>query len=121
VDLLHCKITEYARPWCRASHISTISLVTDVSPFCDCHDENDAPVLPDVGMFASFDPVALDTACAEALLKTEPLPGSALAEEAEPHRRPLPRHAPDHQTGAWASSTASASGLGTTRYELIEV
>lgn len=40
-----------------------ISLVQDISPNCDCHGENDAPILPDIGMFASFDPVALDQAC----------------------------------------------------------
>lgn len=38
----------------------------DVSPYCDCHAENDVPIIPDIGMFASFDPVALDMACADA-------------------------------------------------------
>ncbi len=40
-----------------------ISLICDVSPNCDCHAENDIPIIPDVGMLASFDPVALDKAC----------------------------------------------------------
>ena len=31
----------------------------DVSPYCNCHAENDTPVIADVGMFASFDPVAV--------------------------------------------------------------
>ena len=44
-----------------------MSLVIDVSPNCDCHAENDIPIVPDVGMFASFDPVALDRACADAV------------------------------------------------------
>ena len=38
--------------------------LVDVSPNCDCHGENDIPIVPNVGMFASFDPVALDVACA---------------------------------------------------------
>ena len=46
-----------------------ISLIMDVSPFCDCHAENDIAIVPDVGMFASFDPVALDVACADAVNK----------------------------------------------------
>ena len=29
-----------------------INLVLDVSPYCDCHGENDVPIIPDVGMFA---------------------------------------------------------------------
>ena len=57
-----------------------ISLVIDVSPNCDCHDENDAPIIPDVGMFASFDPVALDQACADACNNMPVLPKSQLAD-----------------------------------------
>lgn len=55
----------------------------DISPYCDCHGENDVPILPDIGMFASFDPLALDQACVDACLRTEPLPGSLLAERME--------------------------------------
>ena len=52
---------------------------------CDCHGENDAPILPDIGMFASFDPVAIDQACADACLKATPIENSQLGEHlAEP-------------------------------------
>ena len=46
----------------------------------DCHGENDAPILPDIGIFASFDPVALDQACADACLAAQPLPNSQLSQ-----------------------------------------
>ena len=46
---------------------------------CDCHGENDAPILPDIGIFASFDPVALDQACVDACLSATPLPNSQLS------------------------------------------
>ena len=52
----------------------------DISPNCDCHGENDAPILPDIGMFASFDPVALDQACVDACLAAQPLPNSQLGQ-----------------------------------------
>ena len=39
-----------------------ISLICDVSPNCDCHGENDAPMVPNSGRLASFDMVALDKA-----------------------------------------------------------
>ena len=42
--------------------------------------ENDVPIVPDVGMFASFDPVALDVACADAVNRQPVNPGSILAE-----------------------------------------
>ena len=55
-------MAEYAMAVCQNRPCFHISLVQDISPNCDCHGENDAPILPDIGMFASFDPVALDQA-----------------------------------------------------------
>ena len=65
-NLLDRKMAEYAQAVCHGRPCFHISLVQDISPNCDCHGENDAPILPDIGMFASFDPVALDQACADA-------------------------------------------------------
>ena len=73
-------MAEYAKAVVAGRPCFHISLVQDISPYCDCHAENDAPILPDVGMFASFDPVALDQACVDACLKQKPMPGSLLAE-----------------------------------------
>ena len=57
-ELLDRKMAEYAQAVCHGRPCFHISLVQDISPNCDCHGENDAPILPDIGMFASFDPVA---------------------------------------------------------------
>jgi hypothetical protein len=119
-DTLSCKISEYAMAVLRGKPNFHISLVMDVSPNCDCHDENDAPIIADVGMFASFDPVALDTACAEAALKMAPLPGSLLAE----CKHPTGDHFHDtHPETDWRVGVNHAQkiGLGTTAYELIRV
>lgn len=75
---LNCRMAEYAKAVVDGRDSFHISLICDVSPNCDCHNENDAPILPDVGMFCSFDPLALDQACADACLKQEPLPNSQL-------------------------------------------
>ncbi len=64
-DILNRKIAEYSLAVVKDRPHFHISLVIDVSPNCDCHAENDIPIVPDVGMFASFDPVALDRACAD--------------------------------------------------------
>ena len=72
-ELLDRKMAEYAQAVCHGRPCFHISLVQDISPNCDCHGENDAPILPDIGMFASFDPVALDQACADACLKATPI------------------------------------------------
>ena len=73
-------MAEYAAAVCAGRPCFHISLVQDVSPNCDCHGENDAPILPDIGMFASFDPVALDQACVDACLAAQPLPNSQLGQ-----------------------------------------
>lgn len=62
-DILNCKMAEYTLAICKDRPCFHISLICDVSPNCDCHPENDRPIIPNVGMLASFDPVALDMAC----------------------------------------------------------
>lgn len=55
---LNCRMAEYTKAVIDGRPNFHISLVVDVSPNCDCHAENDAPILPNIGMFASFDPLA---------------------------------------------------------------
>ena len=53
-EILNCKIAEYTKAVIDNRPHFHISLVIDVSPYCDCHGENDAAIVPNVGMFASF-------------------------------------------------------------------
>ena len=76
--ILNKKIAEYSKAVVDGRPCFHISLVMDVSPNCDCHSENDVPIVPNVGMFASFDPVALDQACADAVLGQTAIPNSVL-------------------------------------------
>ena len=80
---LNCRMAEYTKAVIQNRPNFHVSLIVDVSPNCDCHAENDAPILPNIGMFASFDPLALDQACVDACLKATPLPNSQLAEAME--------------------------------------
>ena len=59
-DVLNCKIAEYTKAVVDGRPSFHISLAMDISPNCDCHPENDTPIVNDIGMFASFDPVAID-------------------------------------------------------------
>ncbi len=100
-----------------------ISLIMDVSPNCDCHGENDAPILPNLGMLASFDPVALDQACADLCLAADPLPNSQLSDNLA---KPGWQHHHDHFKDSnpnisWKETLAHSEkiGLGTRDYELI--
>jgi uncharacterized Fe-S center protein len=42
-----------------------INFITQVSPFCDCYGHSDAPIVADIGILASTDPVAIDQASAD--------------------------------------------------------
>lgn len=65
--VMNKKIAEYAKAAVTGKPTFHISFVCDVSPDCDCIGSNDIPLVPDVGMFAGFDPVALDQACVDAV------------------------------------------------------
>lgn len=48
-----------------------ITFITDVSENCDCWNHNSEPIIPDVGVLASFDPVAIDQAAIDLVNQTE--------------------------------------------------
>ena len=64
-ETLNCKITEYALAVVKDKPSFHINFIMNVSPECDCWNPNDAAIVPDLGIAASFDPVALDCACAD--------------------------------------------------------
>ena len=120
---LNCRMAEYTKAVVDGRPNFHISLVVDVSPNCDCHCENDAPILPDLGMFASFDPLALDQACADACLAAAPMPNSQLSDHmAEKgfidHHDHFKNSTPESE---WRSCLAHAEkiGLGSREYELV--
>ena len=98
-----------------------INVVNQVSPYCDCHSENDAAVVGDIGIFAGFDPVALDKACIDAVNAAPGLADSILSDkkkkDGEDHFTAI------HPTTDWRVQLSHAEkiGLGTTKYELITV
>lgn len=119
-DVLNYKIAEYSLAVLKDRPHFHVSLVIDISPYCDCHSENDAPIAPDVGMFASFDPVALDIACADAVNAQPPMPGSVMDEREHTHGD----HFTDcHPTTNWRSCITHSEklGIGTSQYELIKI
>ena len=121
-EILGCKIAEYTKAVVDGRPHFHISLISDVSPNCDCHPENDAAILPNIGMFASFDPVALDQACADACLKATPIADSQLGEHlAEPGWHCHHDHFKDSNPNIeWEATLDQGEkiGLGTRQYEL---
>lgn len=64
-EVLNYKIAEYTKAVLKDKPHFHISFIMNVSPECDCWGHNDIAIVPDLGMLASFDPVALDQACAD--------------------------------------------------------
>ena len=134
-SVFSCKVAEYAKAVLQDKPNFHINMVMDVSPFCDCDSGNDVPIVPDVGMFASFDPVALDEACIDAVNKQPLSPDGrayrqfskfAIDEKAADFKMPsgdlnvfkLNNPASDWETG---QNHAEKLGLGTRKYNLIKV
>ncbi len=119
-DILNYKIAEYTKAVVDGRPCFHISLVIDVSPYCDCHSENDIAIVPDVGMFASFDPVALDQACADAVNQQPAIKNSLLDKHGHHHHDHFTDVSPETN---WKSCLEHAEkiGLGTREYELIEI
>ena len=124
-DILNCKIAEYTKAVIDGRPNFHISLVIDVSPYCDCHGENDAAIVPNVGMFASFDPVALDVACADAVNAQPVISNSKLGDCSE-EERDCQHHDHFHSIFPdtnWESAIEHGVkiGIGNKEYELITV
>ncbi len=122
-EILGCKMAEYTKAVIDKRPNFHISLIVDVSPNCDCHGENDAPILPNIGMFASFDPVALDQACVDACQQAKPIRNSQLGDNLAKHDW---INYNDHFLNSnpnikWKETLSHAEkiGIGTREYELI--
>lgn len=122
-DILNAKIAEYTYAILKDRPHFHISLVIDVSPNCDCHAENDMPIIPDVGMFASFDPVALDMACVDAVNNQTAIESSHLGDQIRKNVKAQDNLCISHPDTNWKTCLEHAAkiGLGTMEYELIKV
>ncbi len=72
------KIVEYAEAVCQQKKGKTMfmTFVTDVSPLCDCTPFSDRQIVPNLGILASLDPVAIDQAAVDMV---NGAPGNALS------------------------------------------
>ena len=86
-----------------------ITVANDISLDCDCDENQGDPVIGDIGIFASLDPVANDQAFIDAIWKTH-----------EEHTKDLMERI-DSKEGRHITEYAESLGLGNTKYELIEI
>ena len=121
---LNRKIAEYTKAILLDKPHFHVSFIMNVSPECDCWGHNDAALIPDLGIAASFDPVALDRACADLVTKAPALTNNVIADHhpgsAHVHEDKFKLIHPDTD---WKAGLEHGEkiGLGTQNYELIEV
>jgi uncharacterized Fe-S center protein len=117
---LNCKMVEYCKAVLSGRPHFHISVVNQVSPYCDCHGEHDAAVVPDIGLFASFDPIALDKACIDAVNAAPVISTSIIAECKRTHND----HFTDiHPNTDWRLQISHGEkiGIGSSNYKIVEV
>ena len=98
-----------------------INVVVEVTPDCDCFPWSDNPMVNNVGILASFDPVAIDQAAADLINRQPGLPDSRLSEAG---RKPgADKFADLYPDIDWTRQLvhAEAMGLGTRNYTLVPV
>lgn len=125
--VMNKKVAEYSKAVLQGKPNFHISMLINVSPECDCEGSNDIAIIPDVGMFASFDPVAMDQACVDAANKQPVIMGSAADHDHHEHHDHC--HCENdhdvfrmvHPDTDWAAGLDHAEklGIGTRQYELI--
>ncbi len=92
-----------------------INVVQDVTPLCDCATHAGNPVVADVGILASLDPVAIDKASLDLIDRAELVPG-VLAEEGPDRLGRINRVDSTIQMCA-----AEKLGVGKLKYQIIEI
>jgi uncharacterized Fe-S center protein len=118
-DITNRKIAEYTYAVLKGKPNFHISFIMNVSPNCDCWESNDTAIVPDLGIAASFDPVALDKACVDMVNEAAALRGSVL-EDTEYHEG-KDKFCHIHSNTDWKAGLEHAEkiGLGRMDYELI--
>lgn len=124
-ERLNYKIAEYALAVVMGKPHFHISFIMNVSPECDCWNHNDAAIVPDLGILASADPVALDKACADMVIQAPILHGNNCLATAHEHDDlcGCDKFHLMHPDTDWLAGLRHAEkiGLGTMEYELVKI
>ena len=123
-ELSSCKIAEYSLAIVKDKPAFHISFIMNVSPDCDCWNFNDYPLVPDLGIAASFDPVALDQACVDMVKEAAALPMSRICSENDHDLHQGKDKFPlTHHNVHWEAGLAHGEeiGLGSRSYEVVRV
>ncbi len=118
-DVFPEKVCEYALGAARGKMVICVTFLTNIVPYCDCNAHADLPIVPDLGILFSSDPVAIDRAAYDLINRSRPIPGFVLARK--PRRKDhfaalFPKTHPRRQM-----EYGTEIGLGTEAYVLAPI
>lgn len=100
-------------------NVGFLTYAVDITPYCDCAHGADRPVIPNLGVFASRDMVAVDVAALDMADKAPGIPGSR-AEDKEAMEPGVEKFTTIIGNSQWVTANACARlGSGSTDYELV--
>ena len=102
-----CAVSDYLKQ--QNKQIIYITVANNISLDCDCDANQGDPVIKDIGIFASLDPVSNDQAFIDAIWKTKEEGTKDIKERI------------DTREGRHILEYAESLGLGSTKYELEEI
>jgi len=121
------KLTEYAYGAVKGKEgkVAFMNFVINVTPDCDCAPWSDAPIVSDIGILASTDPVALDQACCDLVSKATTLSNTLLEDNTHDekceHNQEKFKAMRKNTYGDIQLSYGEELGLGSRKYNLIEI
>ncbi len=122
IPVFQKRMTEYALAAVKnkPGKVYYLTFVMNVSPACDCYPFNDYPIVPDIGILASHDPVSIDQAAYDLVKNARGFENSSLSYAFSPgedkFRDLYPEVDPEIQL-----SHGEKIGLGERNYKLIEI
>jgi len=121
-DIFQKKMMEYALGAMKGKEDRSIfiNFVIQVSPACDCYPHSDSPIVRDIGILASDDPVAIDAASCDLVNNEVSLPNTAIKRilgKGEDKWKAI------YPTIDWnvQLNHAEKLGLGTRKYQLVKI
>lgn len=104
----------------KKSKIGFINFLISIVPDCDCCPHSDAPIVPNIGILASLDPVAIDQASVDLVNQEIGLKGTALKENIAAY---TDKFKFIHPKVNWEVQLnyGEKIGLGSRKYQLIQI
>lgn len=114
------KMAEYTMAVLKNKHDKAlfVNFITNVSPACDCYGHCDAPIVSDIGMVSSTDPVAIDQASVDLVNGQIAAEGSCLSGRAKAGSDKFRTIYPKIDWNVQLEH-AEKIGLGTRKYDLV--